>query len=98
MVLVGEWVLVDITLRMLKARELYRAQGFPESYVIEEIPDPKLLFKDGVKAAHPLEIPRVPLTVTAQVRMCGNSVSPVQAEALAAANFRHEAMFMEKSA
>ena len=90
---------------MLKARELYRAQGFPESYVIEEIPDPKLLFKDGVQAAHPLEIPRVPLeiprvplTVTAQVRMCGNSVSPVQAEALAAANFRHEAMFMEKSA
>lgn len=98
MVLVGEWVLVDITLRMLKARELYRAQGFPESYVIEEIPDPKLLFKDGVQAAHPLEIPRIPLTVTAQVRMCGNSVSPVQAEALAAANFRHEAMFMEKSA
>ncbi len=33
--LLANWVLVDITLRMLKARELYRAQGFPESYVIE---------------------------------------------------------------
>lgn len=29
------YVIVDIRLRMLKPRELYRAQGFPESYVIE---------------------------------------------------------------
>lgn len=88
------WVLVDITLRMLKARELYRAQAFPDSYIIHEIPDPLLLFKEGVQVADPLAIPRVPLTVTAQVRMCGNSVSPAQAEALVRANFRHEAAFM----
>lgn len=84
------WVLVDITLRMLKPRELFNAQGFPSDYVIHEIPDPSKLFADGVQAAHPLEIPRVPLSATAQVRMCGNSVSPYQAKALALANFRHE--------
>lgn len=92
------WVLVDITLRMLKARELFRAQAFPDCYIIHEIPDPKLLFKDGVQVADPLSIPRIPLTTTAQVRMCGNSVSPVQAEALVRANFRHEAAFMSQAA
>ncbi len=84
------WVLVDITLRMLKPRELYLAQGFPPDYIIHEIPDPALLFKDGVQADDPLTVPRIPLTGTAQVRMCGNSVSPVQAEALVRANFKHE--------
>jgi DNA (cytosine-5)-methyltransferase 1 len=29
------FVIVDITLRMLKPRELYRAQGFPDSYIID---------------------------------------------------------------
>lgn len=84
------WVLVDITLRMLKPRELFNAQGFPASYVIDEIPDPKRLFVDGVQAEHPLKVPRIPLTATAQVRMCGNSVSPPQARALVEANFAHE--------
>jgi DNA (cytosine-5)-methyltransferase 1 len=87
LVLIGEWVLVDITLRMLKPRELFHAQGFPRKYIIHEIPDPKLLFKDGVQAADPLAVPRIPLTATSQVRMCGNSVSPYQAKALALANF-----------
>ncbi|HET6788016.1 MAG TPA: DNA methyltransferase, partial [Aquabacterium sp.] len=85
------WVLVDITLRMLKPRELFNAQGFPSHYVIDEIPDPQHLFRDGIQAANPLDVPRKPLTATAQVRMCGNSVSPYQAKALAMANFRHEA-------
>lgn len=30
-----DYVIVDITLRMLTARELFRAQGFPESYIID---------------------------------------------------------------
>jgi len=34
-VLVGDHALIDITLRMLVPRELARAQGFPDSYVIE---------------------------------------------------------------
>lgn len=93
------WVLVDITLRMLKPRELYSAQGFPRTYIIEEIPDPALLFVNGLQVdADPLVLRRIPLSATAQVRMCGNSVSPVQAEALARANFAHEALIHGRSA
>lgn len=93
------WVLVDITLRMLAARELYRAQSFPDTYLIDEIPDPKLLFKDGAQVpGDPRDIPRIKLSKTAQVRMCGNSVAPAQAQALIEANFRHEQQFMAKSA
>lgn len=29
------WVIVDICLRMLEPRELYRAQGFPDTYIID---------------------------------------------------------------
>lgn len=92
MVLVGEWVLVDITLRMLQAPELFLAQSFPSGYIIHEIPNPALLFKDGKQVANPLTVPRIKLSGTAQVRMCGNSVAPAQAEALARANFAHEAL------
>lgn len=92
------WVLVDITLRMLKPRELYKAQGFPDHYVIDQIPDPKRLFADGHQAAHPLALPRTPLSTTAQVRMCGNSVCPPVAEALVRANFAHEALIYGRAA
>ena len=92
------WVLVDITLRMLKPRELFNAQGFPRTYVINEIPDPAKLFVNGIQVANPLEVPRIPLTATAQVRMCGNSVSPYQSKALAIANFRHEALINMQAA
>lgn len=92
------WALVDITLRMLKPKELFKAQGFPEGYVIHEIPNPALLFKDGKQAAHPLQVPRIPLSATAQVRMCGNSVSPPQAEALVRANFGHDAEIYGRAA
>jgi DNA (cytosine-5)-methyltransferase 1 len=61
--------IVDIGMRMLTPRELYRAQGFPDGYVIDEGADGR------------------PLTKTAQVRMCGNSVSPPVAAALVAANY-----------
>lgn len=98
MVLVGEWVLVDITLRMLKPPELFRAQSFPSEYVIHEIPDPKLLFVNGKQVGNPLTLPRIPLTGTAQVRMCGNSVAPAQAEALARANFKHELLIYGRQA
>jgi DNA (cytosine-5)-methyltransferase 1 len=29
------WFIVDIGMRMLQPRELYRAQGFPEWYIID---------------------------------------------------------------
>lgn len=60
--------IADIGMRMLAPRELYRAQSFPDSYII----DPEYEGK--------------PMTKTSQVRMCGNSVPPVVAEALVRAN------------
>jgi DNA (cytosine-5)-methyltransferase 1 len=86
------WGLVDITLRMLKPRELFRAQGFPRDYHFERVPDPALLFRNGKQASDPRDVPLIDLSTTAQVRMCGNSVCPPLAEALARANFTHEAL------
>jgi DNA (cytosine-5)-methyltransferase 1 len=63
------YAIVDIGLRMLAPRELYRAQGFPDTYIIDRGAD-----------GHPL-------TKTAQVRMCGNSVCPPLSRALVAANY-----------
>lgn len=63
-----QWVLADIGMRMLTPRELFRAQGFPESYDITSGPDGSTL------------------SLTAQRRMCGNSVCPPLAQAVAAAN------------
>jgi DNA (cytosine-5)-methyltransferase 1 len=64
--------IVDIGMRMLQPRELYRAQGFPDSYIIDRGIDDQ-----GNE---------LPLTKTAQIRMCGNSVAPPVAEALVRAN------------
>lgn len=66
------YVITDIGMRMLQPRELYRAQGFGDDYIIERGID-----RDG-------EV--IGLTKTAQVRMCGNSVCPPAAEALVRAN------------
>lgn len=62
------YVIVDIRLRMLKPRELYRAQGFPDSYIIER-------GHNGQR-----------FTLSQQVNMCGNSVSPNTMAAYARAN------------
>lgn len=64
-----DYQIVDIGMRMLSARELFRAQGFPDSYVIAPVVNGK------------------PLTKTAQVRMCGNSVCPPIAAAMVRANY-----------
>jgi DNA (cytosine-5)-methyltransferase 1 len=64
-----EYVIVDIGLRMLSPPELYRAQGFPEHYLINP------------------EVGGKRLSKTAQVRMCGNSVCPPIAAAVARAQF-----------
>lgn len=91
LVIVGEHVLVDISLRMLKPKELFKAQSFPGTYIINEIPDPKHLFVDGKQVnGDPRLLPRIRLTAEAQVRMCGNSVAPAQAEAIARVTFAHE--------
>ena len=58
----------DIGLRMLRPRELFRANGFPDSYIIDPIYNGK------------------PLTITSQVRKCGNSVPRQFAKAIIAEN------------
>lgn len=75
-VLVGDHVLVDVTLRMLVPRELARAQGFPDSYIINR----------GLFEVSPGVFEERPITKTDQVRLIGNSVCPAEAEALVAAN------------
>lgn len=60
--------IVDICMRMLAPRELYRAQGFPDSYIIAP------------------ECGGKPISKTAQVRMCGNSVPPQLIAAVVKAN------------
>jgi DNA (cytosine-5)-methyltransferase 1 len=65
--------IADIGMRMLTPRELFRAQGFPDEYII----DPEVTHGDGVVRR---------LGKTAQIRMCGNSVSPMVACALVYAN------------
>ena len=39
------WVIVDIQLRMLTPRELYRAQGFPDDYIIDRGHDGRVFSK-----------------------------------------------------
>lgn len=74
------YYIVDITLRMLLPKELYKAQGFPDGYIFD---------RDHTGR---------PLTKTAQVRMCGNSVSPPPMAALIRANYHPEAFFAERQA
>ncbi|QUG93094.1 DNA cytosine methyltransferase (plasmid) [Pseudomonas putida] len=62
------WIMVDLYQRMLRPRELYLAQGFPETYQITHGHDGK------------------PFTVTEQIHMCGNSVSPGTMAAFARVN------------
>lgn len=69
-----QYAIADIGMRMLTPRELFRAQGFPDDYVI----DPVVANSRGQLK---------PLSKTAQVRMCGNSVCPPVAEALVRANY-----------
>jgi DNA (cytosine-5)-methyltransferase 1 len=66
------YAIVDIGMRMLTPRELFRAQGFSDSYIID-----RGLFADGWR----------PITKTAQIRLCGNAVCPQVAEALVTANY-----------
>ncbi|WP_256858678.1 DNA cytosine methyltransferase [Pseudomonas synxantha] len=77
MVMVGGYVLIDITLRMLQPPELKAAQGFDKDYIID-----RGLFVDPVTGAEEWrEIKKAD-----QVRLIGNSVCPDEAEALVAAN------------
>lgn len=77
MVMVGGYVLIDITLRMLQPPELKAAQGFDKDYIID-----RGLFVDPATGAEEWR----DINKTDQVRLIGNSVCPDEAEALVAAN------------
>jgi DNA (cytosine-5)-methyltransferase 1 len=79
------YVIADIGMRMLSPRELFRAQGFPDSYIIDR--GLKVEVREGWGEDDGTVEP-IPITKTAQVRMCGNSVCPPLAQALVAANFQ----------
>jgi len=76
--LMGDYVMTDITLRMLVPRELARAQGFPDDYYLEW----------GLFEAEPGSGRWIwlPISKTDQVKLIGNSVCPQEAEILIAAN------------
>jgi DNA (cytosine-5)-methyltransferase 1 len=73
--------IIDIGLRMLTPRELATAQGFHLSYILD--PEYTFLNKRGKSITKRL-------SKSAQVRMIGNSVSPMPAAELIKANFGHE--------
>ncbi|HEX7330340.1 MAG TPA: DNA cytosine methyltransferase [Pyrinomonadaceae bacterium] len=73
-----KWAIGDIGMRLFSSRELFRAQGFPDSYVID--PWVTKTLENGKEIVYQL-------SKTAQIRMCGNSVPPPVAEALVKANY-----------
>ncbi|WP_207878214.1 DNA cytosine methyltransferase [Pseudomonas sp. 32_A] len=76
-VLLGEYALVDFTLRMLKAPELKLAQGFSPEYILD-----RGLFENP----HTGRLEWRAINNTDQIRLIGNSVCPDEAEDLIAAN------------
>ena len=73
----GDYVLVDISLRMLKPQELKLAQGFAPDYIV----DRGLFLNEATGQAE-----WKALTIAQQIKLIGNSVCPGEAEALIAAN------------
>ncbi len=43
--MLGDWIVWDIGMRMFSPRELFRAQGFPETYIIDRTADGKPITK-----------------------------------------------------
>ncbi len=76
-VVINDFALVDILMRMFEPRELFNAQGFPQDFKIDIDHNGK------------------PLTKTALVRMCGNSVCPPLAKAIVDANMDRSAIQFE---
>jgi DNA (cytosine-5)-methyltransferase 1 len=66
----------DIGMRLLTPRELFRAQGFPDSYIIDY----------GIDEDETGRTQRIEFTRTQKVHLCGNSVPPPLVRALAHAN------------
>ncbi|WP_304350861.1 DNA cytosine methyltransferase [Comamonas testosteroni] len=79
------WALIDISLRMLVPRELARAQGFPDDYVIAPMVRREVKTRKAKKGGAK-EWRLVQLSQSAQVRMIGNSVCPKLAQLILQVN------------
>lgn len=79
-----EYVIVDIGFRMLTPRELARAQGFPDSFVLDPV------VSQWSKKKKRWMPPRR-LSKKAQIKGIGNSVCPQVAEAIVSANLLQRA-------
>lgn len=82
----SSYVVIDIGMRMLTPRELFRAQGFPDDYVIEGV-----WHEDEAG-----EWRWQPFAKDVQVSCCGNSVCPPIAAAIVGANCQHLAIEEER--
>ncbi|MFC3569166.1 DNA cytosine methyltransferase [Paracoccus simplex] len=82
----ASYVVIDIGMRMLTPRELFRAQGFPEDYVIEGV-----WREDEAGEWHWQAFAK-----DVQVSCCGNSVCPPIAAAIVGANCQHIAIEEER--
>lgn len=78
----SDYQVVDIGMRMLTPRELFRAQGFPDRYIIDPVYERTWVTRKGKRKSR-----IAPLSGKAQVKMCGNSVAPDVARAIVAANY-----------
>jgi len=70
-------VIVDVGLRMFTPRELFKASGFPDDYIIDQA-----IYQEPTTG---MTVVRE-LTKEEQIRMVGNAVNPPVAEALVRAN------------
>lgn len=80
-----EYVIIDIRMRMLTARELFNGQGFPATYII----DAPYIDEQGRRRQ---------MSETAAKRMCGNAVNPDVASAIVRANLPPRAQRQERAA
>lgn len=82
----ASYVVIDIGMRMLTPRELFRAQGFPDDYVIDGVWDQDEA-GEWVWQGFAKDV---------QVSCCGNSVCPPIAAAIVGANCGHLAVRQER--
>ncbi|WP_287882692.1 DNA cytosine methyltransferase [Paracoccus sp. (in: a-proteobacteria)] len=87
------YVVIDIGMRMLTPRELFRAQGFPDDYVIEGVWEVGSGWENIGHNGGPRFIP---FAKDVQVSCCGNSVCPPIAAAIVGANCQHIAIEEER--
>jgi DNA (cytosine-5)-methyltransferase 1 len=83
------YVIVDIGLRMLTPRELARAMGLPEDYILDPVVT-KINKRGKAKTR--------PLTISEQISKIGNMVCPDVAKALTVAQFPEQAADAERLA